>query len=261
MTDRIIYEYCPICDSLNHKEYLIADCSNYPNYDSRLNSKIVWRSCLDCGHSFTEGFYTEYATQIIYSKSHEAQKIGVNLEMNRLVSARMIEKVLPFVSNGIWLDVGFGNGSLLFTAQEFGFEPVGLDLRKENVDSLNNLGVKAFNKEISEINIDPKCSVISMADVLEHIPYPRDALREANRLLRQDGCLFLSMPNTESLLWQLMTNNNENPYWVEMEHFHNFGRSRLYSLLKEFGFEPKRYSISERYIVCMEIVAIKVKSV
>jgi SAM-dependent methyltransferase len=260
MSDRNIYTYCPLCNSSNHLVHYIADCSNYPNYDSRLSSRMVWKKCLDCGHIFTEGFFTYEAAKLIFSKAHDLQKVGTNLESNRFISAKIIEKVLPFASNGIWLDIGFGNGSLLFTAQEFGFEPIGLDLRKENVENLNNFGIKAFDKNITEVSIEPKCSVISMADVLEHIPYPRDALSSANRLLREGGCLFLSMPNTESILWQIMSDQNKNPYWAEMEHFHNFGRSRLFSLLEEFGFLPKRYGISERYKVGMEIIAIKSKS-
>ena len=59
--------------------------------------------------------------------------VGYQIEEQRYISARIIEKVLPFKSDGIWLDVGFGNGSLLFTADEFGFEPIGVDLRKDGV--------------------------------------------------------------------------------------------------------------------------------
>ena len=257
MSDRIIYNCCPLCDSSNHKELFVADCSNYPNYDSRLSPQIIWLKCQDCDHIFTEGYYTDDAAKIIFSKIHETQAVGANIEFNRIISAKMIEKILPFKSDGIWLDVGFGNGSLLFTAQEFGFEVIGLDLRKENVNILNSLGIKASDKNIEEVNIEPKCSVISMADVLEHMPFPREALRAANRLLEVDGCLFLSMPNTDSIIWKLMSDQQLNPYWAEMEHFHNFGRKRIFALLKEFGFQPKRYSISERYKACMEVVAIK----
>ena len=68
---------------------------------------------------------------------------------------------------------------------------------------------------------------------------------------------ILSMPNTENVLWKILTQQNINPYWGELEHYHNFSRTRLYSLLSEYGFEPVRYGISERYRLCMEIVCIK----
>ena len=94
-----------------------------------------------------------------------------------------------------------------------------------------------------------------MADVLEHMPFPRAALTHIRKLLVPEGMLFLSMPNSESFVWQTLDRAGNNPYWGEIEHFHNFGRSRLYSLLNEFGFTPVRYGVSERYRACMEVIA------
>jgi protein O-GlcNAc transferase len=56
--------------------------------------------------------------------------------------------------------------------------------------------------------------------------------------------MLVPMPNTE-------------PYWGEMERYHNFSRTRLYALLQSHGFEPVRHGTSERYWVCMEVVAVK----
>ena len=70
------------------------------------------------------------------------------------------------------------------------------------------------------------------------------------------GVLFVSMPNADSMLWNIATQQNSNPYWGELEHYHNFGRTRLYDVLQETGFTPVRYGISERYRMCMEVVAL-----
>jgi SAM-dependent methyltransferase len=96
-----------------------------------------------------------------------------------------------------------------------------------------------------------------MADVLEHMPFPKRALHHARRLLRSDGLLFLSMPNADSFLWQILNRGRANPYWAEIEHYHNFGRKRLHALLGECGFEPVRYGVSFRYRSCMEVIARK----
>ncbi|MGD0960073.1 MAG: class I SAM-dependent methyltransferase [Methylomonas sp.] len=258
MEERVIYESCPLCESEIISLYKVADCSNHPLYNTKLKSAITWNKCSDCGHVFTEGFYTDEACNLIFSKTNDNQRVGANLEQNRLVSSKMIEKVLPFVSDGYWLDVGFGNGSLLFTAREYGFNPIGTDLRIDNVAIINQLGIQAYNKNITELMLEEKCSVISMADVLEHIPYPKESLVAANNLLKHGGVLLVSMPNSENVIWEVMNNQNINPYWGEIEHYHNFSRTRLYSLLSEFGFVPKRYGISERYRVSMEVVAQKI---
>jgi hypothetical protein len=67
--------------------------------------------------------------------------------------------------------------------------------------------------------------------------------------------LFVSMPNYDCMAWRLLDAGNANPYWGELEHFHNFSRARLSALLSEQGFEPVQYAVSERYRVCMEIIA------
>src|SRR5262245_26758807 len=85
------------------------------------------------------------------------------------------------------------------------------------------------------LNHQELCSVVSTAHVLEHIPVPKGALAAAHRLLRKNGVLFLSMPNMESMVWRLLHANGVNPYWGEIEHFHNFSRRRLYTLLENQG--------------------------
>jgi SAM-dependent methyltransferase len=257
MTDRILYASCPLCESTQMVNHAMGHCAHHPSYNAALSPHIQWRQCQTCSHVFTEGYYTQAACQLIFSKTLEHQAVGHNLEHNRLISSRMVEKVLPYAAQGAWLDVGFGNASLLFTAQEYGFTPIGLDLRQSNVEALRSAGVTAHCADLAQVELSQPCAVISMADVLEHIPYPQTALTAAGRLLQPGGALLLSMPNSENAVWRAMDSQNANPYWGEMEHYHNFSRTRLYALLQSHGFEPVRYGISERYRVCMEVVALK----
>ena len=109
--------------------------------------------------------------------------------------------------------------------------------------------------EMAQLQLGRACSVLSMADVLEHLPFPKEGLQTAHRLIEPGGVLFISMPNTESMPWRLMNRAAANPYWGEVEHYHNFSRSRLYRLLEDMGFKPLRYGVSERYRACMEVIA------
>jgi hypothetical protein len=67
------------------------------------------------------------------------------------------------------------------------------------------------------------------------------------------------MPNAESFVWQYLDQANENPYWGELEHYHNFGYRRLRALLSEFGFDVSVYGISDRYYMCMELIVRKAR--
>jgi len=255
MIERVLYEGCPLCSHSVFVDYFTGDCSKHPLYQPALPSQIRWKQCGKCLHVFAEGYFSDEACRVIFRNTNENQKVGYQVEEQRDISSRMIEKVLPFVSRGNWLDVGFGNGALLFTAQEYGFVPIGIDLRAENVKVMSALGIEAHSQALVDVTLAEKCAVVSMADVLEHMPYPKEGLSAAHELLADSGVLLVSMPNTESIVWRVLHETGANFYWGEIEHYHNFSRSRLYALLRETGFEPVRYGISERYRACMEVVA------
>jgi SAM-dependent methyltransferase len=257
MITRIPYAGCPLCNATQSKELRVADCSKYPFYDHALSPHMTWMHCTACHHVYVDGIYTEEALGLLLSRTHPSQAVGHDYETQRFVTARMIEKVLPYAHSGRWLDIGFGSGALLLTAQEFGFTPVGIDLRVEVVNTIRQLGVEAHAVELTQFAATGPFDVISICDTLEHMPYPVKSLAAVHRLLADDGVLFLSMPNSGSVIWQLLDQANANPYWGEMEHYHNFSRARLYRLLDECGFEAVRYGVSERYRACMEVVARK----
>lgn len=221
---------------------------------------MYWQLCNACGHSFTNGYFTDEATRTLFSRANKYQVPSPELlERQRYIYARIIERISGVLKrqNGKWLDIGFGNGIMLTTCEEFGFTPVGIDMRKVAVDIMSSFGFEAYCMDFLEFRQFNSYTIISMADVLEHMPYPKHALAHAYKLLEAGGLLFVSCPNSDSFLWKILNINKRNPYWMEIEHYHNFGRKRLYELLKETGFEPLMYSISERYRVGMEVIAIK----
>jgi 2-polyprenyl-3-methyl-5-hydroxy-6-metoxy-1,4-benzoquinol methylase len=120
--------------------------------------------------------------------------------------------------------------------------------------SMQKIGIESHCIDIAAFDGADRFSVISMADILEHMPFPQDGLAAARRLLRSDGILFLSMPNYNCTVWRLLDATNTNPYWVELEHHHNFSRIRLYELARAMGFEPICYGVSERNRSYMEVV-------
>jgi 2-polyprenyl-3-methyl-5-hydroxy-6-metoxy-1,4-benzoquinol methylase len=237
-------------------ELCTADCSAHPLYKPVLPRSQRWLQCRACGHIFTEGYFSPEALAVVFSETPEEQRPGHDLEGQRYVWAYVIDTVGRFrpALGGRWLDVGFGNGSLLTTAEEFGYAVVGLDARAQNVQLLREAGYETHAVDFQQYRGGP-FDVVSMADVLEHMPFPGRALEHARGLLAAEGFLLLSMPNADAFLWRAMTERRANPYWAEIEHYHNFGRKRLYRLLDETGFQPLHYSASLRYKACMQVIA------
>ena len=256
---RISFAACPLCESTSFTHETTGDCSRHPLYKRELSPRMRWNRCTACGHVFTEGYFTPEAAALIFGQTQINQRVGHDIERQRHLGAQMVEKVLPFVTGGTWLDVGFGSGALLFAAQEYGFTPVGIDVRADNVAALQKFGIEAHACDLEALTLERPCQVISLADVLEHMPFPKKGLNAVHGLLADDGVALISMPNSETALWRVFNESGTNPYWGELEHFHNFGRSRLYDLLREMGFEPLKYGVSERYRACMEVIARKAR--
>ncbi|MFI5002946.1 MAG: class I SAM-dependent methyltransferase, partial [Reyranellales bacterium] len=243
---RVPFEGCPLCKSGKMAVVRTADCSHHPLYRPVVAPVMTWMRCNDCGHVFTDGYFSPEVTQVIFERTNTNQQPGAAFEQQRMISARIVERVARHIADGAWLDVGFGNGSLLFTAEEWGFMPFGLDLRPSSVEAMLRLGIEARCADLVTLDEPGRFSVISLADVLEHMPFPSEGLAAVHRLLRPGGVLFVSMPNYDCAAWRLLDASNANPYWGELEHFHNFSRQRLYSLLTEQGFEAVHYGVSER---------------
>jgi protein O-GlcNAc transferase len=248
---RIAYEACPLCNNVEVQPWHTANVTRHEMWQEPLPSYLTWVRCRNCGHIFTEDYWSQEALDIMFKRTHANQRPGNQYEQARVVSARMIEKVQLSLKEGRWLDVGFGNGALMMTADEYGYEVVGTDLRESSVKAMDDLGFEAYNIPIE--NMNGLYDIVSMCDVLEHIPYPKDALAAVARMTHKGSILLISMPNTECALWDMWGDNN--PYWIEIEHYHNFSKTNLYALLRSAGFIPIRYSISERYRACMEVTA------
>jgi SAM-dependent methyltransferase len=256
---RVAYDACPLCGHEDGEEIAVSSCASHPLYSPGLPSEMRWVRCDECGHVFVDGYWNDAAQAILFRNAHPFQLPGVDTLAGRTVAAKIVEDVSQVRGkwSGRWLDVGFGNGALLTTAAEFGYDVVGLDRRAQGVGLMRELGFEARCMDLTELHGEHAFDVISLADVLEHLPYPKLALGRARDLLSAGGVVFVSMPNMDSFAWQQLDRERRNPYWGELEHCHNFGRRRLHALLEDTGFVPCRYGISQRYVACMEVIARK----
>jgi protein O-GlcNAc transferase len=260
---RTLYAFCPACYSSDIHALTQFDCRQHPLWKPGLPFIINWSSCEKCGHVFTSGYFEGDAERLLLSNGQDSQKVGVS-EQERFIWANLIDRVAApqeafTMPSPNWLDVGLGSGGLVMTASEYGYDVHGLDLRKANVDALTSIGYTASCQTIESHALDFRefYNVISMMDVLEHMPFPRTALDAAYKLLKPDGALVVSCPNMNTAVWRDLDSRLQNPYWIEIEHYHNFTRKNLGLLLEAHGFSPISYHVSQRYRTCMEIIAMR----
>ena len=224
-----------------------------------------WMHCTNCEHIFSRDYFTAAGLILLFGKSNPTQVTGLNLDLERARWAPSVERVQLqlaqpawAVDNVVWLDIGCGSGGLVVTAAEYGFAAIGLDTRSAAVEHLRELGYRAEMGDLSNLEVSNPVQIISLADVLEHVPYPRLALQRVYSALQPQGLVMISCPNLDCGSWRKSNADGVNPYWAEIEHHHNFSRASLMRLLAEEGFKPLSYHISARYKSCMEIIARRV---
>ncbi len=222
--------------------------------------------CRGCEHIFSRDYFTPDGLTVLFGKSNPSQVAGLNLDLERTRWAPSVERVQLHleqpawaVDQAVWLDIGCGSGGLVVTAAEFGFSAIGLDARPAAVEHLRVLGYTAEVGDLTDLEVSDPVDVVSLADVLEHVPYPRTALQRVHLALQPHGLVMVSCPNLDCGSWRKSNADGTNPYWAEIEHHHNFSPASLMRLLAEERFQPLSYHISTRYKSCMEIIARRIE--
>ena len=255
---------CPLCSGQSVK-VIEADCRGYVSWHEGLPPILSWMRCTACGHIHTEDYWTTTGLEQVFKHTHAGQSAGGNPDQKRQTWKPVVQNVLTVLGGfsvlqsqpvpPMWIDVGCGDDGLVMTAAEFGFHAVGLDARAQTVQALRESGYQAACGDFMTVKVEANPFIISMMDVLEHLPNPCEALQRAHSLLHEKGVLVISLPNSDCSSWRLM--GNTNPYWIEIEHYHNFSRQRLTALLNQYGFDVVHYDIPFRYKAQMELYAIK----
>jgi 2-polyprenyl-3-methyl-5-hydroxy-6-metoxy-1,4-benzoquinol methylase len=153
---------------------------------------------------------------------------------NRLLTFRKVIRALGAPEGRRLLDVGAYCGYFLEVARERGFRAEGLELSHWAAEHARSNGFAVHREPLKErARSGDRYQVLTMWDVVEHLPDPREELEAAHRLLVPGGRLFLSTIDTGSLVARLL-----GPRWPWLMDMHlvYFDRANLSALLEEAGF-------------------------
>lgn len=138
------------------------------------------------------------------------------------------------------LDVGTAGGSFLKVARDAGWEVFGVEPNRWLCDwSRQNYGLKIDNGGLFEQRYaSDSFDVVTLWDVLEHVPDPRALLDEVHRILRPGGVLLVNYPDKGSLAARAMGSR-----WVFIltVHIYYFTRKTIRRLLDMTGFEVVKF--------------------
>jgi protein O-GlcNAc transferase len=262
------YSSCPLCAGAS-VTLGFANCTTHRLWHEPLPPSIEWMQCPSCGHVHNRRYWTDAGLAEV--RGNEAVQpltlSSANLEARRAAWAPVVEKVVGLLggyravvkreTRPIWVDVGCGDGTLIMTAADSGMAVVGLETRAATAARIRGTGINALQHDFLPLKFEVVLDVLSMMDVLDQIPSPREALRKAAQVLRPGGVLVISTPDMTSSSWKVMEAEKINPYLMDLERHHIFSRDRLLRLLNEHDFEIMDFRLAHQTPAQFELYASK----
>lgn len=183
-------------------------CFNDRFAERRLIREVSVKRCLGCGLLFSrvERFRPAQAEFARVDDDAFRRAIGTVRERQAAEVLSLVEK--HGAAKGRWVDVGCGFGHVLREAQLAGHEAFGVEPDETACAHARGLVGSAsvhLGLMTDEVLPDGSADVVSMLDVLEHIPADSltDFARMIRRKLRPGGLFVLKVPSTEGLYFNV----------------------------------------------------------
>jgi 2-polyprenyl-3-methyl-5-hydroxy-6-metoxy-1,4-benzoquinol methylase len=138
--------------------------------------------------------------------------------------------------SGRALDLGCGNGAYLLLLKKMGWDVIGVDMNDNVSREVKEAKIPVLTGELEELKLEENSfDLITLWHVLEHLHDPLKTLKLVHRLVKDDGILFVEVPNNTSALSRLFKSNWF--AWDLPRHLCHFSPTSLSKMLNQAGFE------------------------
>ncbi|WP_039948657.1 class I SAM-dependent methyltransferase [Leptospira fainei] len=233
---------------MNHACYLCGDEKHVILF---IEKGIPIVRCSNCGHVFSTYKQDEHY------ESYWGEEIGYDLGWwdlaHREIYKDFINKYL-FPAQGRILDVGCGLGFFIkaVNANRSGWETVGYDISEKAIEyAKNRNNLKDVHSGIVQLSNLPEASfdIITLWDVIEHIPKPQSLIQYLYKLLKPNGFLFLQTPNFPVQLFKAELKvlffgmQPDNHYLEVKDHINNYSERTLKLLANQCRFSSIEFTM------------------
>lgn len=228
---------CPLCNSKENIFLFMASDSDNPEKEG-----IPIRKCSHCLIVFSDVEPPLASlSEELYFEGYYGENVSERWINKILMGIFQFERqrhALNGVKGGKILDIGCGDGTFLghlnHSWEKYGYEPskAGIvQLQKKNNIRYVNLS------DSNIVELKGLFDVITLWQVLEHVAAPHDLLKKIYNLLKDDGMLFISIPNYDSWQAKIFSKN-----WFHLDpqrHIYHFTIDTIKPLLEENDFMIK----------------------
>lgn len=235
----IINNKCPLCGS--NKNIIVERYGKIG--PPQFNCKMV--QCNSCEHYFSyitqdidfDQLYGEGAYKVIDTRGSISDKI---LSIDDRMIIWQLSKLK--VSNKTLLDFGCGKGQFIHRALKYGWKVKGIETAKKRAEfGINEYGLNISTREYKTGLVDgAPFNVITLFHVLEHLPKPKELLKEfVDNNLTQNGYFIIEVPLFKSIQSKIAGKR-----WIHLDpplHISHFTKSSLIKLLGDLNLKPVKY--------------------
>jgi len=144
------------------------------------------------------------------------------------------------------LDVGCHIGVFVDVAQQNGWDAWGVEPSHWAAKQAQAQGLRVVNGTLAMSGFeDASFDVVTMWDVIEHVPDPKGELEQAHRLLKPGGVVVIHTIDIDSPFARIM--GHRWPWLMEM-HLYYFSPRTLRRMLEGIGYEVIHSSPQGRYL-------------
>lgn len=231
MSEPIEVLTCPVCESAARVHFMEKEGYTYSK-------------CLSCGHVYSSLRPSEEkmaASLDEWGKCCHGEISRAEWELKPGFAkaaygarAKLMEK---FRLDNTLFDVGCSTGGFLLYMKQLGWDVSGVEASKDSADIARERGLNVHVGRLEDFDGGQgrKFDVVTMWDVIEHVPDPLKLLDMAGKMVRSEGALVILTPNSRSLSMRLGGQNCEtaNPAL----HLHLFSVSSLKIALEISGYK------------------------
>ena len=182
----------------------------------------------DAALCYDDDYFADYSGRGAYTGDIDSRRYEADVR---------VRHVSRYLTRGRLLEIGSAAGFFLHSSQRAGFSVLGVEPSAlMNQYARTHLGVDVRDGTIESVDLEASSFDLACAwHVLEHVAKPIEALRRVKDALKDDGMLFVEVPNIGSKRAQ-----RELLRWEPLDlghHVNQFQPQSLTRALEQAGYE------------------------